>query len=98
LEQKFGANSKVAAAAAPGLLFIRNSKQLKPKLRNKKNCAMMEELQKRAIAKQKTSKKQKRWPHPEQISMVALVGNQQLSTAGDHPRSNQRVASQTKEP
>jgi hypothetical protein len=30
--------------------------------------------------------------------MVALVDNQQLSTAGDHPRSNQRVASQTKEP
>jgi hypothetical protein len=58
----------------------------------------MEELQKKAIASQKATKKQKRYQHPEQISMVVLVDNQKFSTAGDHPRSNQRVASQTKEP
>ena len=99
-EKKFGANSKVAAAAAQRLLSMSEKFEAieagirkKKELRNDGRAIKKGQLQNR-----KRQKKQKRCPHPEQIRVVALVDNQQLSTAGDHPRSNHRVASQTKEP
>ena len=98
-EQKFGANPKVATAAAQSLLFMSDKFEA-----IEAGVSKIKELRNDGRAAKKgdciteDGEKNKRWPHPEQICMVALVDNQQLSTAGDHPRSNQRVASQTKEP